>query len=192
MLCLLHFCTSCSPVHFLQHAGEETIREPPSSFNFGSATARRTVQARGRTGYVAHQAAPATDRDSATTLLLTALASKMLRSPTRTSQAAYAPSSPIRASGSSDIPSSPPTAPDSELHVCLEQLLIEKQVDFRGEVAGDALAALDFSPDVIAGVPIVRLCEITNLNEGRARKLQLFCKSWSMAQDQKRVRRQKK
>ncbi|KAE9399508.1 hypothetical protein BT96DRAFT_761906, partial [Gymnopus androsaceus JB14] len=171
------------------HAGEETIREPPSLFSFGPATARHTVRARGRAGpNAAPQAAPATDRDNATTLLLAALASKMLRSPTLASQSAYVPSSPIRTSCSTDIPSSPPTAPDSELHACLEQLFIDKQVDFRGDVAENALAALDFSLDVIANVPIQRLCEVTNLIEGRARKLQLFCRSWSTALDQKRAR----
>lgn len=115
----------------------------------------------------------------------------MLGSPTHASHSTHGPSSPIRASCSTNIPSSPPTAPDSELHVCLEQLFVEKQVDFRGEAAGDALAALDFSPEVIASLPIQRLCEVTNLNEGRAHKLRLFCKSWSTAQDQKRARRRK-
>lgn len=63
-----------------------------------------------------------------------------------------------------------------ELHTCLEDFRALRGIDLTG--AEDALASLDFTPDVIPSVSLARLCEVLGAVEGRALKLQIFCKTW--------------
>lgn len=62
-----------------------------------------------------------------------------------------------------------------ELHVCLEDFCALRAIDLTAKE--DALAGLDFTPDVIPSVSLARLCKILGVGEGRALKLQVFCKT---------------
>ena len=52
----------------------------------------------------------------------------------------------------------------------------------------DALKELELTPDIVADVPVARLCEVMSAVEGRVRKFQVFCKEWNVRLEDKRRR----
>src|ERR1700691_6245479 len=62
------------------------------------------------------------------------------------------------------------TAPnvDMELHVCLGDFLKSKGINLLA--LQDALKELELTPDIVADVPIARLCEVMGAVEGCVRK----------------------
>lgn len=83
-------------------------------------------------------------------------------------------------------PLSPEPDRELELHACIGDFQKAKGIDLSALEA--ALMALEITPDIIADVPVPRLCEVTGVVEGRIRKFQVFCKTWSARLDKKRAR----
>ncbi|KAG1747748.1 uncharacterized protein EDB91DRAFT_1235773 [Suillus paluster] len=78
--------------------------------------------------------------------------------------------------GQAVIPAlSPHPAAGSELHTCLWDFTEVSGIDII--ICEDALMALELTPDVIPDVPVARLCEFTDIVEGRIRKFQAYCKT---------------
>jgi hypothetical protein len=73
-----------------------------------------------------------------------------------------------------------------ELHVCLGDFLKSKGINLLALL--DALKELELTLDIVADVPIVRLCEVMGAVEGHVRKFQVFCKEWNARLEDKRRR----
>ena len=75
---------------------------------------------------------------------------------------------------------------DMELHACLGDFLKSKGINLLA--SQDALKELELTPDIVADVPVARLCEVMGAVEGRVRKFQVFCKEWNARLEDKRRR----
>lgn len=105
-----------------------------------------------------------------TSLITSQIASKSVTAssepstPTRHHHRAFAPLSPIPAAG-------------TEIHSCLSAFLDSQGIDLRG--SEDVLSMLELTPDIIGDVPVLRLCSLLDVVEGRAMKFQSFSRDWS-------------
>jgi hypothetical protein len=71
-----------------------------------------------------------------------------------------------------------------ELHSCIGDFLRSKGIDL---MASDpVLMALELIPDIVADVPVARLCEVMGAIEGRVHKFQVFCKEWNTRLEDKK------
>jgi hypothetical protein len=71
-----------------------------------------------------------------------------------------------------------------ELHSCIGDFLRSKGIDL---IASEpALMELELTPDIVADVPVARLCEVMGTVEGRVRKFQVFCKEWNARLEDKK------
>jgi hypothetical protein len=73
-----------------------------------------------------------------------------------------------------------------ELHACIGDFLRSKGIDLLASES--ALMELELTPDIVADVPVARLCEVMGTVEGRVRKFQTFCKEWNARLVDKRRR----
>jgi hypothetical protein len=81
-------------------------------------------------------------------------------------------------------PLSPTPDVDMELHSCIGDFLRSKGIDL---IASEpALMELELTPDIVADVPVARLCEVMGTVEGRVRKFQVFCKEWNARLEDKK------
>jgi hypothetical protein len=101
------------------------------------------------------------------------------------SHIATPPSTPSR-TNSIVTPLSPAPDVDMELHACLGDFLKSKGINLLA--SQDALKELELTPDIVADVPVARLCEVMGAVEGRVRKFQVFCKEWNARLEDKRRR----
>jgi hypothetical protein len=73
-----------------------------------------------------------------------------------------------------------------ELHSCIGDFLRSKGIDL---MASDpVLMALELIPDIVADVPVARLCEVMGAIEGRVCKFQVFFKEWNTCLEDKKRR----
>ncbi|KAJ7778022.1 hypothetical protein DFH07DRAFT_766239 [Mycena maculata] len=175
-------------------AGEATIHEPPNVLEFdGFRDGHLTVaRPRGRGGPRSYASGPSGGGggDTATVLLaamipfLHNLAPKTdpLKTPPRTALPVAFPTTPKKPT----VSLSPIPTRSSELHACLDDFLRLKGINLLE--AESALAQLSLTPDIIAGVPVPRLCEITSAVEGHLWGLQAFCREWSSRLEEKKRR----
>ena len=77
------------------------------------------------------------------------------------------PSTPSR-TNRAVTPLSPAPNINTELHACLGDFLKSKGVNLLA--LQDALKELELTPDIVADVPVARLCEVMGAVEGRVRK----------------------
>ena len=68
--------------------------------------------------------------------------------------------------------------------MCLGDFLKSKGINLLA--SQDALKELELTLDIVADVPIVRLCEVMGAVEGCVRKFQVFCKEWNACLEDKR------
>lgn len=85
---------------------------------------------------------------------------------------------------SSPPPSSPIPSKASELHSCLVALRDQEDVDLLH--IEDALAAEDYTPDVLSMVTAKELSEVTGVTKGRVLKLQRFTEKWCAVLEKKK------
>jgi hypothetical protein len=93
------------------------------------------------------------------------------------------PSTPSR-TNCAVSPLSPAPDVNMELHACLGDFLKSKGINLLA--SQDALKELELTPDIVADVPIARLCEVMGAVEGRVHKFQVFCKEWNARLEDKR------
>lgn len=179
-----------------QHADKATKEQPPDLPEFGGLPEPKP---RGRTGpHPAIETTPSvpaasSDLTSITPLLMTVIvkqAMDMISASGSHRQHSASPSRRRRSASprSSPPPSSPIPSNDSELHEFLLALLAKKGIDFTS--FEEALAAEEYSPGILAAVPVQELCELTRSPKGRVMKMQQFSISWS-AKIEKRVGRRR-
>lgn len=143
-----------------------------------------TSKPRGRHGPYG-QAVSAPSSNDATTLLMAAMLPLLTNlSQKRTHSVSSTP--PQRSRQRMEIPAlSPLPAAGSELHTCLCNFTEASGIDIM--ICEDTLMALELTPDVIPDVPVARLCELTDIVEGRIRKFQAYCKTWNARLDLKKA-----
>ena len=81
-------------------------------------------------------------------------------------------------------PLPPLPLPGTELNACLRDFHELKGVDLTSSEA--PLLALELTPDIIPGVPVSRLCEITDVIEGKMWRFQAFCRDWTTRLEENR------
>jgi hypothetical protein len=81
-------------------------------------------------------------------------------------------------------PLSPAPAEGSEIRAFLTDLASSSGIDITD--MEHELVELDFTPDVIPDVAVVRLQEVLNITEGKVIKAQSFARKWSARLEQKR------
>jgi hypothetical protein len=172
-----------------QAAGDATKHEPPNTTDFDGVRDGRlaNVKSRGRTG-----PRSATSSDTNALLMAAILPLLMNHLPSNPQPLATTslrittpPSTPSRTNHTA-TPLSPAPDVDMELHACLGDFLKSKGINLLASL--DALKELELTPDIVADVPVVRLCEVMGAVEGRVRKFQVFCKEWNARLEDKRRR----
>lgn len=180
-------------------AGQVSVQEPPNHTEFDGARDGRavTTRPRGRNGPNREvpstpTPAPAPSTNEPLTLILAALAAKMVNdlgsTPTTPAQAPPAapvmPSTPKKAKAPQSMPFSPLPTPSSMLHACLADFFLREGIDLTDSEG--ALGELRFTPAVIPRVALSRLIEVTGAVEGDAILFQAFCEKWLLRQEEKR------
>jgi len=87
------------------------------------------------------------------------------------------PSTPLFHRREASPPLLPIPATGTEIQACLGDFLKAKGIDLSR--AGDILADLDLTPDIISEVPVTRLCSVMDAVEGRVLKFQMFAREWN-------------
>ncbi|KAG6836198.1 hypothetical protein H0H93_010421 [Arthromyces matolae] len=167
-------------------AGEATKNEPPNVPLFdGPRDGLLSMgRPRGRKGNVNDAIAPNSGDQNALLMAVLISSLKGKRSRSRSRSRSHSPSpkkrqplSPVtNQQVTSATPLSPMPEPGSELHACLKDFAVTKGIDLMA--CEEALAVRDLTPDIIPKVPVARLCDVTEVSEGRIIKLQLYCKEW--------------
>lgn len=81
-------------------------------------------------------------------------------------------------------PPSPIPAKANELHECLVALRNQEDIDLLQHE--EALAAEDYTPDVLSLVSVNDLCDLTGAVKGRVLKLQRFAAKWCAVLEKKK------
>ncbi|KAG2130852.1 hypothetical protein DEU56DRAFT_814656 [Suillus clintonianus] len=173
-------------------AADATKHEPPNTGDFDGLRDGRAdtgSKPRGRCG--PRGASMSTDPMTILLASMIPLITNQLSSVTRNIAATSAspsepPSTPTRHSRDPSPPLSPAPAAGSEVQACLQNFLQAKGIDLLD--AKQALTDFELTPDIIADIPVSRLCEVLGTVEGRARKYQIFAKEWSERLESKRRR----
>ncbi|KIK42782.1 hypothetical protein CY34DRAFT_68804, partial [Suillus luteus UH-Slu-Lm8-n1] len=172
-------------------AADATKHEPPSTIDFDGVRDGHLLASkpRGRHGPYG-QAVSAPSSNDATTLLMAAMLPLLTNlSQKRTRSVSSTP--PRRSRQRMEIPAlSPLPAAGSELHTCLCDFAEASGIDIM--ICEDTLMALELTPDVIPDVPVARLCELTDIVEGRIRKFQAYCKTWNARLDLKKAEKRQR
>ncbi|KAJ8585723.1 hypothetical protein M405DRAFT_910709 [Rhizopogon salebrosus TDB-379] len=147
-------------------AADATKHEPPNTVDFDILRDGRldTVKPRGRTGPRSASSSTATD---ATTMLLAAMIPLITdrlghAMPRATEATLNPPSTPLSHRREASPPLSPIPATGMEIQACLGDFLKEKGIDLSR--AGNILADLDLTPDIISEVPVTHLCMILEIS----------------------------
>lgn len=128
------------------------------------------------------RSAPLPSSNDAAALLMAAMLPLITShlAPAAASAPAVPPSGPTTPSCNCNnkavTPFSPAPNTDMELHVCLGDFLRSKGIDLMGSES--ALMELELTPNIVADVPVARLCEVMGAVEGRVRKFQVLCREW--------------
>ncbi|KAF8996603.1 hypothetical protein BDQ17DRAFT_1249578 [Cyathus striatus] len=167
-------------------ARDATKHEPPNTIDFdgiqdGHMT---TVKARGRTGPRATSETNSNDAIALTMAAVMPILASLVPKPTP----ANPPSTPTRHNGSPQphtpsrrvhlmSPFSPVLDESMKIHVCLNDFFNAKGIDLWFHES--LLTTLDFTPDIIPTIPVIRLCEILDIPEGLGWKFNAFLREWN-------------
>ncbi|KII87546.1 hypothetical protein PLICRDRAFT_163749 [Plicaturopsis crispa FD-325 SS-3] len=180
-------------------AADATKHQPPNTVEFDGVRDGRLSMSkpRGRSG--PRSALSPNSAPDSTALLMAAmlslitshLAPKPPASPSTASTGAL-PSTPTR-NRTHAMPMSPIPRPELELRACLTDFRSLntthsniKGIDFTA--SEEALAALDFTPDIVSEVPLAHLSEVLGAVQGRTLKFRRFCQEWTERLVEKRRR----